>query len=503
METSEPGLIVHLPDEAATCAFAQDLAAILRTGDVVAMTGDLGAGKTTLARALIRQLAGEPELEVPSPTYTLTQTYETAPKVTHFDLYRLAEDSELDELGFEEAAETGIVLVEWPERARQVSEEANLTIALTIAPDGGRDAALSPTPELALRLARSLAIRRFVEEAGFADAHRMPFPADASVRRYERVTHGGRTMVLMDAPAQPPGPAIRNGRAYTDIAHIARDVRPFIAIAEDLSSRGFTAPRILSADVPAGLVLLSDLGTDGIVTPDGEPIPERYEASARALAHLHAEAFTAPIETRHGFQWTIPPFDRPALAIEVELLPDWYWPRQHGEPIPDDKREAFRAAWSSAFDRLEVARRGLVMRDFHSPNILWQAGESGSARIGVLDFQDAMIGPVAYDLASLAQDARVDMPQELEEAVFAAYLKEVQANDPAFDAQALAAEYAIMAAQRATKLLGLFVRLHERDGKPQYLRHIPRIQTYLNRSLAHPANAGLKTIYDDWGVTDA
>lgn len=503
MVTVEPGLIVHLPDEAATHAFAQDLAAILRTGDVVAMTGDLGAGKTTLARALIRQLAGEPELDVPSPTYTLTQTYETAPKVTHFDLYRLADDSELDELGFEEAAETGIVLVEWPERARQVLEEANLTIALRIAPDGGRDATLSPTPELALRLARSLAIRQFLVDAGFDGAHRMPFPADASMRRYERATHDGRSMVLMDAPAQPPGPAIRDGRAYTEIAHIARDVRPFVAIAEELAARGFTAPRILAADIPAGLVLLSDLGVEGIVTPDGSPIPARYEASARALARLHAEDFTGPIETRHGFAWTIPPFDRPALSIEVELLADWYWPRQHGEPIPDTKREAFRAAWSATFDALEGARRGLVMRDFHSPNILWQAAEDGPKRIGLLDFQDAMIGPVAYDLASLAQDARVNMPLELEEAVSAAYLEEALAIDPAFDAEMHAAQYAIMAAQRATKLLGLFVRLHERDGKPQYLRHIPRIQTYLNRSLMHPANARLKAIYDDWGVTGA
>ena len=114
-----------------------------------------------------------------------------------------------------------------------------------------------------------------------------------------------------------------------------------------------------------------------------------------------------------------------------------------------------------------------------------------------------MIGPVAYDLASLAQDARVDMPLELEEAVSAAYLEEAQDIDPAFDAEMHAAQYAIMASQRATKLLGLFVRLHERDGKPQYLRHIPRIQTYLKRSLMHPANARLKAIYDDWGVTGA
>ncbi|WP_062228264.1 tRNA (adenosine(37)-N6)-threonylcarbamoyltransferase complex ATPase subunit type 1 TsaE [Aureimonas frigidaquae] len=494
------GRTIELPDEAASARLAADLASILRTGDIVALSGDLGAGKTTLARALIRQAAGEPELEVPSPTYTLAQTYETQPKITHFDLYRLGDASELEELGFEEAAETGIVIVEWPERAPAILEDANLRLSLDMAPGGGRVAQLETTPELALRLGHSLSIRRFLDRAGYMDAVRRPFPADASVRRYERILAGPRSMILMDAPAQEPGPPVRDGLAYTQIAHIARDVRPFVAVAQALAGEGFTAPAILSADIENGLLLLEDLGTEGILSQEGRPLPERYLASAQALAQIHARDFTRPIATRHGFDWQIPPFDRAAMSIEVELLPEWFWPRARGQsPAPAD-REAFRTAWAALFEKAAKGRQTLVLRDFHSPNIIWQADKAGAARIGLLDFQDSMIGPAAYDLASLAQDARVDVPADLEKDVVNAYIAECDRIGTPLDRDAFTAQYAIMAAQRATKLLGLFVRLHERDGKPQYLRHIPRIQDYLSRSLAHPVNAGLKAIYDEWGV---
>ncbi|KAA0968655.1 tRNA (adenosine(37)-N6)-threonylcarbamoyltransferase complex ATPase subunit type 1 TsaE [Aureimonas fodinaquatilis] len=494
---------IHLPDEAATERLATDLIAVLRTGDVVALSGDLGAGKSTLARFIIRHLAQDPHLEVPSPTYTLVQTYETLPKVSHFDLYRLGEDSELEELGFDEAAETGIVLVEWPERAEQARTDANLTIELSIAKSGGRDAVLRPAPEIALRLAHSLRIRNLLNEAGLEGAKRMPFPADASSRRYERVECGEASLILMDSPALPRGPVVSAGRTYAQIAHIAQDVRPFIAMAEELERLGFTAPTVETANVDAGLVLLRDLGQDVIVSNDGTPIAERFCASARALAALH-QAFTAPaITSKYGFAWEIPEFDRPALAIEVELLPEWYWPRQNGTEMDERQRARYHTAWTPLLQRLEEARRGIILRDFHSPNILWQADSSGHRKVGLLDFQDAMYGPVAYDLASLAQDARVDISPELEDQIFQAYVQEAIGLDPDFDEMSFAADYAIVAAQRASKLLGLFVRLHERDGKPQYLRHIPRIQSYLARSVAHPVNIALKDLYAEWGLVAA
>ena len=137
-----------------------------------------------------------------------------------------------------------------------------------------------------------------------------------------------------------------------------------------------------------------------------------------------------------------------------------------------------------------------MLRDYHSPNLLWLADRDDVARIGVLDFQDALIGPAAYDVASLLQDARVDVPEDMEMALLGRYVRARRSDDPRFDVAGFSQLYATLAAQRATKILGIFARLDRRDGKPQYLRHMPRIWTYLQRALAHPALAPLKAWYD-------
>jgi aminoglycoside/choline kinase family phosphotransferase len=136
-----------------------------------------------------------------------------------------------------------------------------------------------------------------------------------------------------------------------------------------------------------------------------------------------------------------------------------------------------------------------VLRDFHSPNLLWLPDREGVARVGLLDFQDALMGPPAYDLASLLQDARVDVPEMMEITLLSRYTRARRAADADFDAPYFARLYATLGAQRASKILGIFARLDRRDGKPQYLRHMPRVWGYLQRSLAHPALAGLRTWY--------
>ncbi|WP_062208737.1 tRNA (adenosine(37)-N6)-threonylcarbamoyltransferase complex ATPase subunit type 1 TsaE [Aureimonas sp. AU12] len=501
LDTGERIFAVDLPDDAATGRLAADLALVLGLGDVVALSGELGAGKTTFARAFLRALAGDPALDVPSPTYTLVQIYETRPKTTHFDLYRIGDEAELFELGFDEAAETGIVLCEWPERAAHALDLANIHLTLRDGAGGGRVAEIRCAAEAARRVGRTLQIRRFLTDAGHPLAARAPFPGDASARRYESVrTPGGHTLVLMDAPRLPPGKPVKDGLPYTRIAHIAEDVRPFVAIAATLDARGLTVPAIHSSDLDAGLVVMSDLGSEGVLDAQGRPMPERYEAAARALAALHVEPFDPRIEAGAGLVHVVPSFDHGAMAIEVGLFLQWYWPHRHHRPADTAEEDAFAGVWRDLFQDLDLAERNLLLRDVHSPNLLWQPGESGARRIGFLDFQDAMIGPTAYDLASLAQDARVDVPAELEARLVAAYISARRAQDPAFDAFAFERAYAIMAAQRATKILGIFVRLMARDGKPQYLRHIPRIKTYLNRTLDHPALEALAALYRDWDI---
>ena len=171
-----------------------------------------------------------------------------------------------------------------------------------------------------------------------------------------------------------------------------------------------------------------------------------------------------------------------------------YLPDRGAAP-DDDLRAEFTAMWRDLLSKPAAAAKTWVMRDFHSPNLIWLEQRIDIAKVGIIDFQDAVLGPAAYDLVSLLQDARIDVPEPLELALLTRYIKARRAADEAFDPAGFAELYAIMSAQRNTRLLGTFARLNRRDGKPQYLRHQPRIWTYLARSLAHPALARLRDWY--------
>ncbi|WP_018182291.1 bifunctional tRNA (adenosine(37)-N6)-threonylcarbamoyltransferase complex ATPase subunit type 1 TsaE/phosphotransferase [Kaistia granuli] len=495
MNTPDP-IRVDLPDEAATIRLAEDIAAKLAIGDVIALRGDLGAGKTSFARALIRAVAADAGYEVPSPTFTIVQTYETRLPIAHFDLYRLGSADELDEIGFDEAVSEGVVLVEWPERAGDRLPAGHLEIALDMA-GSGRLATLTGGGDWPQRIGRTLAVRQFLDLAGMTQAVRRHLQGDASTRAYERVeTPDGRRAVLMDAPERPSGPAVRDGRTYDDLAHRATSVRPFVAMSDGLRAAGFSAPEILAADMPAGLLLVEDLGDEGVLA-DGAPDPARYGVAVDVLAALHAAARPVDLPLPDGGVHHIPPFDWDALSIEVDLLPRWYARWQLGAPLAPEAEAAFAGVWRDLYETLDGAEKSWLLRDFHSPNLLWLPEREGLKRIGILDHQDAMIGASAYDVASLLQDVRISVDPALEALLADRYVAARQAQGP-FDEAAFRTAYAISGAQRATKVLGGFVRLAEAAGKPQYLRHIPRVRGYLARSMRHPVLSGLALWYEQY-----
>lgn len=494
--TTVRSLEKFLPNDAATTRLGEDLAMAVKTGDVFLLDGDLGAGKSTLARGLIRALAGDPTHEVPSPTFTLVQSYDTPVPVHHLDLYRLSSAEELDELGFDEAIATGVALVEWPERAAEAMPSTSLRVALEHEGDGRR-VTISGHGDGFERVARSLAMRDFLGTAGFGEARRARFPGDASARAYETVTQDGQPpLVLMNSPRLVLGPAVRDGKPYAEIAHTAQTVAAFVAIDRALARGGVTVPGIVAQDLDQGFLLLEHLGSGAFLDPEGKPLAERYAAAAELLAMIHGKHWDAKLEVAPGIVHQVPPFDRDALMIEVDLLVDWYVPAVTGAPASDALRAGYRGAWNTVFDRLADKQQGLVLRDYHSPNIIWRSEKSGFDRLGIVDFQDALIGPVAYDVASLAMDARVTVSPEIEQATVEAYVAARHAAG-SFDEAAFREAYAIMAAQRNSKVLGIFVRLDRRDGKPQYIRHLPRIRDYLHRALAHPALADLRAFYRD------
>ncbi len=304
----------------------------------------------------------------------------------------------------------------------------------------------------------------FLASCGWAGARIEPLAGDASFRRYFRVLRDdGHQAVLMDAP--PPH----------------EDPRPFISVAEWLVSVGLSAPEILARDLKRGLLLLGDFGDDRLrealdLTPDRER--ELYELATDVLVHLHAHPPMQGLPVHGLEQW----------LTELMLFPDWYC-QAVGLDVDID---SYRRAWTEALE--PVAGDGLgpvtVLRDYHAENIMLVEGRDGVAHFGLLDFQDALAGHPAYDLASVLEDARRDVPPELERSMLDRYIAATR-HGPAFERA-----YWALAAQRNTRILGVFTRLWKRDDKPWYRRFQPRMWGLLERDLDHMMLAPVRDWFD-------
>jgi hypothetical protein len=318
---------------------------------------------------------------------------------------------------------------------------------------------------------RETEIEQFLKANGFGAAVREPLPSDASFRRYIRLSGGPEPVLLMDAP---PG---------------REDVRPFITVANHLAGLGFSAPRIVAADAEKGLVLVEDFGEDTFthLLAAGADETALYELAIDALIDLHRRPATKTNAVK------VPAYDDPRLMTETRLLTDWYAPAVFDRPLADSAIKEYEVLWSAAFPLARKVPDTLVLRDFHVDNLMRLPSRDGVAACGLLDFQDAVIGPVTYDIVSLLEDARRDLAPGLKEKMTARYL----AAFPKWNADDFTAASAVLAAQRNAKIIGIFTRLLKRDSKPVYLRHIPRVWRLLEGDLTHPALKPLKAWFDE------
>ncbi|ABC24231.1 aminoglycoside phosphotransferase [Rhodospirillum rubrum F11] len=325
---------------------------------------------------------------------------------------------------------------------------------------------------------RAAALERLLAASGWDKAGRRLLAGDASFRRYDRLTRdSGATAVLMDAP--PP----------------LEDVRPFLGIARHLTNLGFSAPEVLAADETAGFVLLEDLG-EGTYTRllgQGHDETALYALAIDVLAELHTKT------RARGLPADLPAYDDARMLAEPLLFAQWTVPALLGQALDGATLEAFRCHLAEVLPVARGVDQTLVLRDFHVDNLLLLPGRTGQARCGLLDFQDAVAGPLTYDLMSLLEDARRDIDPTLMTAMTGRYLD----HFPGLDREAFAASWAVLAALRHLKVIGIFTRLAHRDGKPGYLVHIPRLWRLLERSLAHPALAPLARWLDHAVPKDA
>lgn len=293
----------------------------------------------------------------------------------------------------------------------------------------------------------------FLTANGWGGAKILPLAGDASFRRYFRIIDGTHRAVLMDAP-----PA-------------QEDSRPFLALSDYLGRHGFRAPRVLAVDLDCGLILLEDFG-DRLMRAEVErdPVIERdiYRQAVDILTQIHAKPAAE-----------LPPYDWSAYAREVMLFSEWYLPAIGVSVDPDAYLGAWRDALKPVIDRAQAPVT--VLRDYHAENLMLLDG----GEMGLLDFQDALAGHPAYDLVSLLQDARRDVSVALERDMLDYYCAIAGINDRA----TFESDYALLGAQRNAKIIGIFTRLAQRDGKARYLDMIPHVWRLLERDLAHPALA--------------
>ena len=453
LTSPSPLATIDAADEALTAGLARALAAVLRPADMLLLDGPVGAGKTHFARALIRARQGDRPEDVPSPTFTLVQTYADAGgiEIWHADLYRLTDPSELVELGLDGAQETAITLVEWPDRLGASPQDA-LTVTLDPTAPDRRGITLTGDEARWGHVARIARIAAFLHDSGWSAARIEALAGDASARRYFRLTAEDGMAVLMDDPTG--------------------SVPPYLAMTGWLRDRGFHAPMVLAADEPAGLVLMEDLGDDlvaRVLARDPDAAPVVYDRTADLIAELH----------RHAPPDFVAALDGPALTDQVGLFAEWY-PAAAGAPGAGQGVAAAIAALHGPLcgDVAPV----ISLRDFHAENLVWQGDEP----LGLLDFQDAVATHPAYELASVLQDARRDILPDIEARALDRYLA-ATGRDPA----RFRAAYALLGAQRGLRIMGIFTRLCLRDGKTRYLDFMPRVWAAIARDVAHPALAPL------------
>lgn len=321
--------------------------------------------------------------------------------------------------------------------------------------------------------ARLEAIQRLLQNTDFSNAELQPLAGDASFRRYIRVLKGDRSAMLMDAPPDK------------------EDVRPFMLTAQYLYDKGYSAPGILAEHAGAGLLLLEDLGDDSFTrilkaaNPQEQATLERqlYAAAIDVLAQWHdsGAGFSNPQ------QLTVPVYDYALLMREVNLFADWFLPQILGKEQALKLASEYKSLWHDLISGTPLATDIWVHRDYHADNLMWLPERSGIKRVGLLDFQDGVYGDAAYDLVSLLEDARRDVPADVVDAMLRRYIDASGVNDDRF-----MAAYAMLGAQRNSKIIGIFARLAARDNKHHYLDYLPRVWKHLERDLQHPSLAKLR-----------
>lgn len=483
---------VSLPNVAATEALAATLAKYAVTGDLIRLEGDLGAGKSTFARAFIKALGSAAD-HMPSPTYTLMQVYDDARvPVAHLDCYRLSDASELDMLDINEYRTHGIILAEWPEkggdylRANQadalpyhiqsLDNPGVLTVHFEINADDSRTAVMSTLgdswsrrfglfDDRCRRVPNEADRKAFVDSCNLGDYEITPLKQDWSFRTYWRVTAGEKTYVLMDAP--PP----------------QEEVVRYSHIAEWFQSIGLRTAQIYNRDVVKGYLLLEDLGNNCLIDEldKTEKVEPWYKKALDVQLHL-AQSPRANIRS----------YTPQDYWAEVNRVTDWYFPYQRGHATSLAERKAFYNVWQPLIAHLQSLPTSTLIWDYHAANMmtLTNMPEEGFNCMGLLDYQDARIGPLCFDLSILLRDIRRDRDDDLEEKMLTYYLENYTGE---VDEAAFRTAFNIASLHHTLRIMGGLSRIAMREGRAEPIKQfMPRCEEILSQCFTEPKTFPLR-----------
>jgi len=343
---------------------------------------------------------------------------------------------------------------------------------------------------------RSSEIQEFLDKAGWGGAARTPLNADASTRRYERLRRKTETAMLMDAPpleSQPCPPTAdedeRLRLGWNAVSRLAASrVEAFAAVAGHLANLGLSAPALLDYDTSRGLALLEDLGDDlfaDVIRRGGDEIA-LYTAAGDTLAAVHRARPPVVLPYRGG-EWPVLTYDHLALSANLDLFVEWMPQRDLAMRMSEQTRLRWERVRENLIGKTEDYPRALILRDTHAENLLWLPQRGGLARVGLLDFQDAVVGWGEWDMSMLLHDARRDVSPEAREAASRAYLDGMGVTRAAYDER-----LAVLGAMNVMRIMGIFARLVTRDRKPRYDEFQPRLRGLLNDTLSHPALAEMR-----------
>lgn len=474
-------LTKHCPTPEATEQLAADIAPYLLPSDVIGLQGYLGAGKSHFARALIRAL-GSKQKHLPSPTFTLIQVYDdTRMPVAHTDFYRLSAPEEADELNLEPFLKHGLTLIEWPENAPHVMPKTTLWIHFDDDGHGrkvtlkgeGWDKRFGLFAAECRRASTEKGRLKYLEDTtGKRGQLVTPVSDDASFRSYWRVRGEENCRILMDAP-----PPIEN-------------LPLFVEIGKFLETVGVHSPHVYHMDGKKGYAMIEDMGkyTFFDAMNHGADLLTLYEKAVDVLIHL-ANTTRGPVGD----------YTEAQFLDEASVFCDWYMPVTNGHATHTADRQQFRDIMAGFYKTVMAVPHTTMLKDYHCQNLMLlgkpEDVKKGSSKakiaeniadVGVLDFQDAKIGPVTYDLASLLYDVRFDVPEHVHDVLIDRLLAGL---DQKIDRQTFMVAMRLIEIQNLLRIAGVFSRLAFRDGKKHYLDFMPRLWRHFDKLIAQTPEA--------------